>query len=152
MGRHQRAPVCAYRRDHRSVAKNDRRAVVLARAASMDTAEWRPCEDDSDPKRVWLMEWRAPPQRWRHSVSVQPIGGNRSMQITVLGIDLGKGNTCSIVGLDVGGAVVLRRRTRREGVHQACGKTEALCCSNRGVLRGTSSWPRFCEDRATRCG
>ncbi|HYA66283.1 MAG TPA: IS110 family transposase [Burkholderiaceae bacterium] len=37
------------------------------------------------------------------------------MQIAVLGIDLGK-NSCSIVGLDVGGAVVLRRRMRREGV------------------------------------
>jgi transposase len=37
------------------------------------------------------------------------------MQITVLGIDLGK-NSCSIVGLDGGGAVVLRRRMRREGV------------------------------------
>jgi transposase len=37
------------------------------------------------------------------------------MQIAVLGIDLGK-NSCSIVGLDKGGAVVLRRRMRREGV------------------------------------
>jgi transposase len=37
------------------------------------------------------------------------------MQIAVLGIDLGK-NSCSIVGLDAGGAVVLRRRMRREGV------------------------------------
>ena len=37
------------------------------------------------------------------------------MQIAVLGIDLGK-NSCSIVGLDVGGAVVVRRRMRREGV------------------------------------
>jgi transposase len=37
------------------------------------------------------------------------------MQIEVLGIDLGK-NSCSIVGLDRSGAVVLRRRMRREGV------------------------------------
>lgn len=37
------------------------------------------------------------------------------MQIAVLGVDLGK-NSCSIVGLDDGGAVVLRRRMRREGV------------------------------------
>ena len=37
------------------------------------------------------------------------------MEIAVLGIDLGK-NSCSIVGLDHGGAVVLRRRMRREGV------------------------------------
>jgi transposase len=37
------------------------------------------------------------------------------MQVAGLGIDLGK-NSCSIVGLDDGGAVVLRRRMRREGV------------------------------------
>jgi transposase len=35
------------------------------------------------------------------------------MQVSVLGIDLGK-NVCSIVGLDVYGAVVLRRRVKRE--------------------------------------
>jgi transposase len=35
------------------------------------------------------------------------------MQVSVLGIDLGK-NVCSIVGLDKSGAVVLRRRARRE--------------------------------------
>ena len=33
--------------------------------------------------------------------------------IVVLGIDLGK-NSCSLVGLDTAGAVVLRRRARRE--------------------------------------
>lgn len=37
------------------------------------------------------------------------------MQIAVLGIDLGK-NSCSVVGLDAGGRVVLRRRLQREGV------------------------------------
>ena len=37
------------------------------------------------------------------------------MPITVLGIDLGK-NSCSLVGLDATGRVVLRRRTRRESV------------------------------------
>jgi hypothetical protein len=35
------------------------------------------------------------------------------MEIAVLGIDLGK-NLCSVVGLDDAGAVVLRRRARRE--------------------------------------
>src|ERR1700716_207980 len=35
------------------------------------------------------------------------------MAITVLGIDLGK-NSCSVVGLDGSGAVVLRRRLHRE--------------------------------------
>ena len=43
------------------------------------------------------------------------------MEIAVLGIDLGK-NSCSIVGLDNGGAVMLRRRTRREGVMKLAGK------------------------------
>jgi transposase len=37
------------------------------------------------------------------------------MQIAVLGIDLGK-NSCSVVGLDGCGRVVLRRRLQREGV------------------------------------
>ena len=43
------------------------------------------------------------------------------MEIAVLGIDLGK-NSCSIVGLDHSGAVVLRRRMRREGVIKLTGK------------------------------
>jgi transposase len=37
------------------------------------------------------------------------------MQIAVLGIDLGK-NSCSVVGLDASGRVVLRRRLQRESV------------------------------------
>ena len=43
------------------------------------------------------------------------------MKIAVLGIDLGK-NSCSIVGLDDGGAVVLRRRIRCEGVIKLAAK------------------------------
>ena len=43
------------------------------------------------------------------------------MQIAVLGIDLGM-NSCSIVGLDVRGAVVLRRRMRREGIIELAAK------------------------------
>lgn len=39
------------------------------------------------------------------------------MQIAVLGIDLGK-NSCSVVGLDGTGRVVLRRRLKRNGVIQ----------------------------------
>ena len=35
------------------------------------------------------------------------------MEIAVLGIDIGK-NVCSVVGLDDTGAVVLRRRVRRD--------------------------------------
>lgn len=37
------------------------------------------------------------------------------MSIVILGIDLGK-NSCSVVGLDGAGTVVVRRRLRREGV------------------------------------
>jgi transposase len=37
------------------------------------------------------------------------------MQVSVIGIDLGK-NTCSLVGLDAAGKVSLRRRFRRENV------------------------------------
>src|SRR6204780_5111962 len=39
--------------------------------------------------------------------------GGEGMDISVLGIDLGK-NVCSVVGLDASGAVVMRRRMRRE--------------------------------------
>ena len=35
------------------------------------------------------------------------------MEIAVLGIDLGK-NSCSVVGLDTAGPVILHRRLRRE--------------------------------------
>lgn len=45
------------------------------------------------------------------------------MSIVILGIDLGK-NSCSIVGLDVNGSVVVRRRMRREGVLAFAAKLE----------------------------
>ncbi len=54
-------------------------------------------------------------------------------RIVVLGIDLGK-NSCSLVGLDATGAVVLRRRMRREGVTAfveglpACVVAMEACC------------------------
>jgi transposase len=35
------------------------------------------------------------------------------MDIAVLGVDLGK-NVCSVVGLDASGAIVMRRKIRRE--------------------------------------
>lgn len=37
------------------------------------------------------------------------------MEISVLGIDLGK-NSCSVVGLDANGKVVVRRRMHRDSV------------------------------------
>ena len=39
----------------------------------------------------------------------------RAVAIVILGIDLGK-NVCSLVGVDEDGAVVLRRRMRRQTV------------------------------------
>ena len=42
------------------------------------------------------------------------------MHIAVLGIDLGK-NSCSVVGLDITGRVVLKRRLRRDGVVKLAG-------------------------------
>lgn len=55
------------------------------------------------------------------------------MQIAVLGIDLGK-NSCSVVGLDGTGRVVIRRRMRRETVIAfaaglpACAVAMEACC------------------------
>lgn len=55
------------------------------------------------------------------------------MRIVVLGIDLGK-NSCSLVGLDEAGAVVLRRRMRRETVSDfvsglpSCVVAMEACC------------------------
>lgn len=55
------------------------------------------------------------------------------MQIAVIGIDLGK-NSCSLVGMDDGGNVVIRRRMRRETVLAFCAKVPACivameaCC------------------------
>ncbi|EQB30382.1 hypothetical protein M529_20175 [Sphingobium ummariense RL-3] len=43
------------------------------------------------------------------------------MRIAVLGVDLGK-NSCSLVGLDEAGRIVLRRRMRRETVIAFAGK------------------------------
>lgn len=55
------------------------------------------------------------------------------MSIVILGIDLGK-NSCSVVGLDSTGTVVVRRRLRREGVIAFASKLPACimameaCC------------------------
>jgi len=55
------------------------------------------------------------------------------MDICVLGIDLGK-NSCSIVGLDMDGKVLVRRHMRRDTVISFCAKLPACdvameaCC------------------------
>ena len=61
-------------------------------------------------KRPSFMEWPAPPSGVVGSPANQEEEG---MVISVLGVDLGK-NVCSVVGLDASGAVVMRRKTRRE--------------------------------------
>lgn len=73
------------------------------------------------------------------------------MQIAVLGIDLGK-NSCSVVGLDRSGQVVLRRRMRRETIVSAssslpsCVVAMEACVAER-TISGDCSPPR-----ATRSG
>ena len=57
-----------------------------------------------------FMEWPAPPSGVVGSPADQEEEG---MDISVLGVDLGK-NVCSVVGLDASGAVVMRRKARRE--------------------------------------
>ena len=57
-----------------------------------------------------FMEWPAPPSGVVGSPANQE---EEEMDISVLGIDLGK-NVCSVVGLDASGAVVMRRKVRRE--------------------------------------
>ena len=58
-----------------------------------------------------FMEWPAPPSGTVRSPAVQKE--ERVMDIMVLGVDLGK-NVCSVVGLEASGAVVMRRKVRRE--------------------------------------
>ena len=65
------------------------------------------------------------------------------MQITVLGIDLGK-TSCSLVGLDASGKVVVRRRMRRETVISFASGL-APCAV---AMEACGLW----RPRATRCG
>ena len=71
------------------------------------------------------------------------------MAIAILGIDLGK-NSCSLVGQDATGRVVLRRRMRRETVMTfgatlpACIIAMEACCgglpwAGRSLLKATPS-------------
>src|ERR1700678_36994 len=50
---------------------------------------------------------------------------------TIIGIDLGK-NSCSLVGLDAAGKVVVRRRMRRETVVAFCAKLPACVVAMEG--------------------
>ena len=63
--------------------------------------------------RSCFLEWPAPPSGDVRSPAFS--GGGMGMRISVLGVDLGK-NVSSLVGFDALGAVVLRRRAKRETV------------------------------------
>lgn len=66
------------------------------------------------------------------------------MTMVILGIDLGK-SVCSVVGMDAGGAVVLRRRMRRQSVIRftakvpACTVAMEACCGAHHLGRVLSS-------------
>ena len=66
------------------------------------------------------------------------------MDISVLGIDLGK-NVCSVVGLDASGAVVMRRRMRRETLIGLAEKLPACIVGMEAVLQLPSPRPCLCQ-------
>ena len=72
------------------------------------------------------------------------------MAITVLGIDLGK-NSCSVVGLDGSGAVVLRRRLHRENVIKFASDLAPCLMGWRLAVERTTS-AASCAIRDTRSG
>jgi transposase len=57
------------------------------------------------------------------------------MTIAVLGVDLSK-NSCSLVGLDAAGRVVLRRRMRRETVNALGAKLPGCVVVKGGPIPG----------------
>src|SRR3984957_15965895 len=84
------------------------------------------------------MEWPAPPSGVVGSPANQEEEG---MNISVLGIDLGK-NVCSVVGLDASGAVVMRRKMRRDTLIGLAEKLPA-CVVERGACCGSQPVGRF---------
>ena len=73
------------------------------------------------------------------------------MTVAVLGIDLGK-TSCSVVGLDEAGCVVLRRRMRRETVIAFAAKLPACIAAMEAWLAAPITWAVLFPLRATRCG
>jgi hypothetical protein len=66
------------------------------------------------------------------------------MSIVILGVDLGK-NSCSIVGVDEAGAVVVRRAMRRQTlIDRLRCQASAVCGCDGSLLRGASSGAAFC--------
>ncbi len=70
------------------------------------------------------------------------------MSIVILGIDLGK-NSCSIVGLDADGSVIVRRRMRRDGVIAFAAKLSP-CTMAMETRCGAHHMGRMLGDSATR--
>jgi transposase len=71
--------------------------------------------------------------------------------IQMLGIDLGK-NSCSVVGLDATGKVLLRRRVRREGIIALAAKLPGCvvameaCCGAHHLGRSDRTRTRSAAD------
>lgn len=63
----------------------------------------------------------------------------RTSTIAALGVALGK-NSGSVVGLDVTGRVILRRRLRREGADQAGSRAPHLRHRNGSLVWRPPSW------------
>jgi transposase len=70
--------------------------------------------------------------------------------VRTLGVDLGK-NSCSVVGLDATGHVLLRRRMRREGVVALAGKLPG-CVIAMEACCGAHHLGRLLVARGLRCG
>ncbi len=71
-------------------------------------------------------------------------------EIAVLGVDLGK-NSCSVVGLDAAGRVVLRRRLHRDGVVQLAAGLRGCVVAMEAWLVERTTWAGGCARRGTRC-
>ena len=70
--------------------------------------------------------------------------------IRTLGIDLDK-NLCSVAGLDASGAIVVRRRVRRDRV-LAFTAGVGPCVVALEACWGPITWPGACPPRDTRFG
>ena len=80
-----------------------------------------------------FMEWPAPPS----GVVGLPANqeGEEGMDISVLGIDLGK-NVCSVVALDASGAVVMRRKGEAGDADCSGGEASSVRCRDGGLAAG----------------
>ena len=73
------------------------------------------------------------------------------MRISVLGVDLGK-NVCSLVGFDASGAVVLRRRAKRETLIALAAKLSPCVVAMEACRAAAITWAAFSPLTATTCG